>query len=97
MWIIRWIRTFITNRSTTLVVQGEESTARKVNAGVPQGSPLSPILFLFYNADLLDICCSPAGRTSAVGFVDDVNVLVYSPTIEGNCKKLEAIHQKCLQ
>ena len=92
MWIVRWIWTFITNRSITLVIQGVESSARKVNVGVLQESLLSTILFLFYNADLLDICCSSAARTAAVGFVNDVNVLAYSPTIEGNYRKLKAIY-----
>jgi hypothetical protein len=87
----------MTNRYTSLVVQGVESEKRRVNAGVPQGSPLSPVLFLFYNADLLDICHSPKARTTAVGFVDDVNILAYGPTTESNCRKLETIHQKCLQ
>jgi Reverse transcriptase (RNA-dependent DNA polymerase) len=49
----------MTDRTTTLIVQGQESEAFPVEAGVPQGSTLSPILFLFYNAELLDICDQP--------------------------------------
>ena len=87
----------MTDRSTTLIVQGKESERLRVNAGVPQGSPLSPILFLFYNADLLDLCCNPAARTTAIGFIDDVKILVYGPSTESNCRKLEATHRKCLE
>jgi hypothetical protein len=96
MWIVQWIRSFMTDRETTLVVQGIESESRRIGAGVPQGSLLSPILFLFYNAELLDLCCNPTARTSAVGFVDDVNILVYGLNTEGNCRQLETIHKKCL-
>jgi hypothetical protein len=32
-----------------------ESEEYRVDIGIPQGSPLSLILYLFYNADLLEI------------------------------------------
>ena len=68
-----------------------------MNAGVLQGSPLSPILFLFYNADLLDLCCNLAARTIAIGFIDNINILVYRPSIESNYRKLEATYRKYLE
>lgn len=58
-WGVQWIRAFMTNRRTTLVIQGVETEAFSVPAGVPQGSPLSPILFLFYNSELLELCQRP--------------------------------------
>lgn len=39
MWIVRWVQAFMTDRTTTLVVQGEESASLRVNAGMLQGSP----------------------------------------------------------
>ncbi len=95
-WIVRWIRAFMTNRKTTLVIQGHETTAFPVLAGVPQGSPLSPILFLFYNSELLELCQRPKEGLSAVGFADDINMLAYSRSTEGNCRILEAAHTRCL-
>ena len=96
MWIVRWVKAFMTDRKTTLVVQGEESANLQVNAGVPQGSPLSPILFLFYNAELLEICNASGIRTSGIGFMDDVNMLAYGSSTEGNCRQLERTHRKCI-
>ena len=95
-WLVRWIQAFMTDRTTTLVVQGQESEPFPVTAGVPQGSTLSPILFLFYNAELLDICNQPRQRLSAVGFADDVNILTYGRSTEINCHTLEHIHSRCL-
>jgi hypothetical protein len=38
-----------------------------------QGSPLSPILYLFYNADLLENCAMDGVLSS--GWVDDVSLM----------------------
>ena len=45
-WVVRWIRSFLMDRTTRLVIQGKETELFSVPAGVPQGSPLLPILFL---------------------------------------------------
>lgn len=67
----------------------------EVNTGIPQGSPISPILFLFFNADLVEICNKSELNASGSGFVDDVNILVYGNSTEANCRTLEKLHVKC--
>jgi len=47
----------------------------KVFAGIPQRSPISPILYLFYSADLLEVSDNIRLRTSATGFREDANIL----------------------
>ena len=66
-----------------------------VQTGILQGLPISPILYLFYNADLLEICERPGTNSSALGFVDDTNILAYSTSTEENCRILENLHKKC--
>lgn len=95
-WVVQWIRVFITDRKTTLVIQGTETDVFPVPAGVLQGSPLSPVLFLFYNSELLDLCNRPKEGLSAIGFADDVNMLAYGRSTEGNCRILETGHARCL-
>ena len=85
---MRWIDSFLSDRSTTLKLQ--EYTA-PIQTGIPQGSPLSPILYLFYNADLIEACKTE--RTEAVGYIDDVSILAVGPTTQRNCKTLKAIHR----
>ena len=94
--IIRWIQSFVTDRTTTIKVAEGESRRFRANTGIPQGSPISPILFLFFVSDLLDTVDNEALRVSGSGFVDDINILTYSSTTERNCKVLEETHSKCL-
>lgn len=54
-----------------------------------------PTLYLFYNANLLEICERPGTATSAIGFIDNVNILAYGTSTEGNIKTLERLHINC--
>jgi hypothetical protein len=96
-WFCRWTRSFLQDRTTTLLIDGEETVSRRLPAGVPQGSPLSPILFLFYNSPLLDVLRQPENNIYPLGFADDVNIFTFSKSTSQNCSTLERVHETCLQ
>ena len=63
-----WIQNFLFNRKQAVVLEGDKSDYRyvAVESGVPQGSVLEPILFLYYINDI------PAGLLSTMRlFADD--------------------------
>jgi hypothetical protein len=93
--IIEWIKSFLSNRFTSIRIADFTSEEEEITTGIPQGSPISPILYLFYNADLLDECLDIALSTDPTGFVDDIHILTFSQTIERNCRNLEKVYRKC--
>src|SRR5438105_593220 len=43
-----WIRSFLQNRKIQLKFDGNSQEMTNMEIGIPQGSPISPILFLIY-------------------------------------------------
>jgi ribonuclease HI len=91
--LTNWIQSFLQDRSTQLHFNGCKSPSIPTLAGVPQGSPLSPLLYMFYNADLLDITDGQDNAFS-LGFIDDVVYGVKGMSDTGNVRKLKQILQK---
>ncbi len=52
---LAWIKSYLTDRSQKVGIQGTTSTSRKLTCGVPQGSVLGPLLFTAYMTPLGDI------------------------------------------
>ena len=72
MKMIKWLRSFLENRQARVKFNGAESKNRTMRQGLPQGSILSPVLFLFYINSLADSL--PKKNLNAL-FADDVSIL----------------------
>src|SRR5437667_6341611 len=83
-------------RRTRVAFDGYESEWVQTNSGIPQGSPISPILFLFFISELLEGMQSMEEKQLGVGFVDNINIITWGDSAQENCKRLEEAHEKCM-
>ena len=93
-WLTRWIRSYLTDRKATLVFDDEETEPMSPYTGVPQGSPLSPILFILYITSLYKELGKMAG-ISVIEFADDTNILAFGRTARENRLTLEQAWRIC--
>ena len=85
--IVRWVHDFCTNRKACVMVNGFTSDVEELpQAGLPQGSPLAPILFLFFNANLVQHKIREGG---SMAFVDDYTAWVVGESAERNTRRIQ--------
>lgn len=72
---VPWVAAFLTGRSTRIKIPEGISERIATPTGIPQGSPISPILYLIYNSDLIEDCADEANHISTSGWVDDVGMM----------------------
>ncbi len=90
--LVSWIESFLKGRTSTLRLPEYESEPFSIHTGIPQGSPLSPILYLFYNADLLDMGSRSDLKATTVSWIDDVGFAVTGASAAANCQILQTLH-----
>jgi len=89
-YLVSWVSSFLGERSCTLVFQGAPGTPSTVNVGAPQGSPISPLLFLLYLAPLH----FRIPRGQMISYVDDFALIVASLSYRGNIRRLQELFEK---
>ena len=82
---IPFVDCLLTNRGMQLKFDGYTLDWINVDNGIVQGDPLSMILYLFYNSDLLE---DMGKLVTNVGYVDDVNFFAEGPTFDVAYAKL---------
>ena len=81
--ILGWIRNFLIGRSQRVVINSAKSEWAPVTSGIPQGSVLRRVLFIFYVNDLPDII-----HSSIQMFADDT-IVFNKITCSCDCEELQ--------
>ncbi|XP_044717330.1 reverse transcriptase (RNA-dependent DNA polymerase) domain-containing protein [Hirsutella rhossiliensis] len=106
--LVNWIDAFCSGRTASVVVNGHTSEQQTLpQAGLPQGSPLSPVAFLFFNADLVQrrIKSNRDEKTSFIHFTriaerdSDLPLIIKGNDVKpkSNVKLLGVIMDKALR
>ncbi|KAL5601097.1 uncharacterized protein BROUX77_005346 [Berkeleyomyces rouxiae] len=81
--ICRWTASFLSGRTSTISLDGFHDQPTPLGGSLPQGSPISPILFLLFMAPLYERV------PTALGYADDGCLVAKSLTLRENAALLK--------
>ena len=93
--IIRWVDCFLTDRLTSLTFDMETEPMTPIMTGIPQGFPVSPILFLLYLQPLFTQLEQLHPQIISPSYIDDICLLIQGKTAASNSRKLEEAVTTC--
>ena len=67
---LKWFQSYLSDRQQYVTYNGEESSKKGINCGVPQGSILGPLLLIIYINDISNVC----QHMMSLLFADDTNL-----------------------
>ena len=82
--LISWVTSFLSYRQLRLQFDGSIEQFSRVDTRIPQGSPISPILFLIYIRDLF-----PSLATRVFSYIDDIALVASSASLKKNTQILQ--------
>ncbi len=95
--LLKFVKNFLKDQCIMITINDYTMMKCSVNINISQNSSLSLILYLFYNANLLEACDDIKLKTSFTDFMDDVNILTYKEFMKCNCRVLSEIYDRCEQ
>ncbi|KAI0994854.1 hypothetical protein K3495_g13328, partial [Podosphaera aphanis] len=79
--LVRWVISFMEQRVATISIDGSKSAPFPILCRLPQGSPVSPVLFLLAIEGALRI------STGRLGYADDICIFASAPSLT-RCSEL---------
>ena len=77
-----WLKSYLTNRSQFVDINGKYSKKANITCGIPQGSIIGPILFILYINDLHKV----SNRLKFILFADDTTILCEGDNVQTAAK-----------
>ena len=81
--LLDFVKCFLSDRTVRVRLGQDTTPVYPVKCGTPQGSPLSPVLYALYLAELMK-----ADTTFRFGYADDINIYRATHSLDENVQKL---------
>ncbi len=95
--LLKFVKNFLRDQCIMITIDDYMMMKCSVNIDILQDFLLSSILYLFYNANLLEACDDIKLKTNFTNFVNDINILTYEEFIKCNCRVFNEIYDRCKQ
>ena len=86
--MLKWMESYLTDRSQYVVIDGKVSQTRGIKCGVPQGSILGPLLFIISVNDI----CNVSPMLFKILYADDTCVLISGNHLNNLIDRLPSKH-----
>jgi hypothetical protein len=94
--VLKWFQSYLTNRSSQVVVSGTASSRLPIKYGVPQGSVIGPQVFTYYTHPIGHIIRSHCLHYHI--YADDIQIFsTFDPTVPGDAACALFKLSRCLQ
>src|SRR6266511_455938 len=87
-----WINSFLVDRKIQLAFDNGTNIKTDIQIGIPQNSPISPILFLIYIRNLFQDL-----ESRDMSYINNIDLVASSKSIEKNCKILKEVTIKIFE
>lgn len=89
--IVRWVDSFLSDRRAMLVIDGRTGKTNDIQAGLPQGSPASPVLFILSISAMFPYLTERHPDVESISFVDDMGFALRCRELDDGVGKLESV------
>ena len=90
--LLAWLADYLSNRSMKVILNGKSSSLKWINAGVPQGSILGPLLFIIFIDDI-----SQRLTNTSILYADDVTLMTFIESREDRQAAAASLNKDLLE
>ena len=87
--LIQWTDSFMRDHRIIMSMGGQGNEARKVTTSLLQGSPIPPVLFAIYIAEIHEVLEQEVEGCRGISFADDVTWLAEGDNLSEVVQRLE--------